>query len=59
MTYYRIEYWHTTSKAWFHFDDTTDSAIAIELYNKALAWHYVGIVRLVKVTEDIIQESKP
>jgi hypothetical protein len=58
MTFYRIDYWHTTCKAWVDYDEALTQEVAEVVYQRALAWHYAGIVRLVKVTEEVLKQSK-
>jgi len=58
MITYRVDFWHTTRKAWYQYHKTDDHSMALNAYDKALAWHYAGIVRLVKVTENILKQSR-
>jgi hypothetical protein len=58
MTLYRVDYWHASRKAWVNYGEATTQEVAEIVYQKALAWHYAGIVRMVKVTEEVLKQSK-
>jgi hypothetical protein len=58
MILYRIDYWHTSHKVWMNYGEATTQEVAEIVYQKALDWHYAGIVRMVKVTEETLKQSK-
>ena len=56
--YYIIEFWHTELKKWIEHTVAYNEAAAEEVYQRALDWHYAKTVRISKVTEEIIKQSK-
>jgi hypothetical protein len=55
--WYKVEYWHTEQERWLPYDLATNEIEARELLKQAFEWHYAKKVRLVKVTEEVMDEQ--